>query len=173
MASLRAKMRVHHAKTAGCDARRAYLSQGVIGTMASLAITGVLAAIAVHAAHFTGLAGEEASYVKATDSQVDLRGLLLAGIIIGSLGVLNRRHKDRSWTMRWRAGRDQQGGGSPKLSFQMPVPFLAAFHEPRSDRAAGLRVRVAVPCVAGVPADQLVMRRVLPFHCPWPVSVPG
>ena len=74
-----------------------YLSHGVsartttavLGTITSLAITGGLSAIAVAAAHFTGLAGEESSYVRATAAQVDLKGLLLAGIVIGSLGVLN------------------------------------------------------------------------------------
>jgi uncharacterized membrane protein len=74
-----------------------YLSHGinvrttsaVLGTMASLGITGLLATLAVKAAHFTGLSGEESSYLRATASQIDLRGLLLAGIIIGALGVLD------------------------------------------------------------------------------------
>jgi uncharacterized membrane protein len=74
-----------------------YLSHGinvrttsaVLGTMASLGITGLLATLAVKAAHFTGLSGEESSYLGATASQIDLRGLLLAGIIIGALGVLD------------------------------------------------------------------------------------
>lgn len=74
-----------------------YLSHGVnarttsavIGTIASLAITGGLAALAVSAARFTGLAGEETSYLRATSNGIDLRGLLLAGIIIGALGVLD------------------------------------------------------------------------------------
>ncbi len=74
-----------------------YLSHGVntrtttavLGTVASLGITGLLATLAVNAAHFTGLSGEESSYVRATAGQIDLRGLLLAGIIIGALGVLD------------------------------------------------------------------------------------
>ena len=61
----------------------------VAGTLVSLAITGLLAAMSVSAARFTGLAGEEASYVRASAGQVDIRGLLLAGIIIGALGVLD------------------------------------------------------------------------------------
>ncbi len=74
-----------------------YLSHGVnvrttsalLGTIASLAITGLLATLAVKAAHFTGISGEEAGYLGATSGQIDLRGLLLAGIIIGALGVLD------------------------------------------------------------------------------------
>ncbi len=74
-----------------------YLSHGVnvrttsavVGTIASLAITGVLASIAVSAARFTGLGGEETGYLRATSDAIDLRGLLLAGIIIGALGVLD------------------------------------------------------------------------------------
>ncbi len=74
-----------------------YLSHGVnvrttsavVGTIASLAITGALASMAVSAARFTGLGGEETGYLRATSKAIDLRGLLLAGIIIGALGVLD------------------------------------------------------------------------------------
>lgn len=64
-------------------------TSAVIGTIASLAITGALATISVSAARFTGLAGEETSYLRATSAGIDLRGILLAGIIIGALGVLD------------------------------------------------------------------------------------
>ncbi len=64
-------------------------TSAVLGTLVSLGITGALATAAVKAAHFTGLSGEEASYLRATAGQIDLRGLLLAGIIIGALGVLD------------------------------------------------------------------------------------
>ncbi len=74
-----------------------YLSHGinvrttsaVIGTVVSLGITGLVAALAVGAANFTGLADEEANFLRATADGIDLRGLLLAGIIIGALGVLD------------------------------------------------------------------------------------
>ncbi len=74
-----------------------YLSHGVnarttsavIGTLASLGITGLLAAVAVSAARFTGLSDESAAYLRATSSGIDVRGILLAGIIIGALGVLD------------------------------------------------------------------------------------
>ncbi len=74
-----------------------YLSHGVnvrttsavLGTVVSLAITGLLATLAVNAAHFTGFSGEESGYLAATSQHLDLRGLLLAGVIIGALGVLD------------------------------------------------------------------------------------
>ncbi len=74
-----------------------YLSHGVnarttsavIGTLASLAITGLLASLAVEAARFTGLSNESSAYLRATSSGIDIRGILLAGIIIGALGVLD------------------------------------------------------------------------------------
>ncbi len=74
-----------------------YLSHGVtvrttialLGTLASLALTGALAAAFVAGGHFTGLASEEATFLNAVAGQVELDGLLLAGVIIGSLGVLD------------------------------------------------------------------------------------
>ena len=74
-----------------------YLAHGVtvrttialLGTLASLVLTGLLAAAFVAAARFTGLASEEATFLNAVAGQVELEGLLLAGIIIGSLGVLD------------------------------------------------------------------------------------
>ncbi len=61
-----------------------------IGTAAALVLTAGLAWLFVDAAHLTGLASEEAqSVLFVTGRPVDLRGLLLAGIIIGCLGVLD------------------------------------------------------------------------------------
>ena len=61
-----------------------------IGTAAALMLTAGLAWLFVDAAHLTGLASEEAqSVLFVTGRPVDLRGLLLAGIIIGCLGVLD------------------------------------------------------------------------------------
>ena len=61
-----------------------------IGTAAALVLTAGLAWLFVEAAHLTGLASEEAqSVLFVTGRPVDLRGLLLAGIIIGCLGVLD------------------------------------------------------------------------------------
>lgn len=60
----------------------------VAGTIASLLITGVLSAAAVQAMKLTG-AADDSSFAVGQLHGVDLRGLLLAGILIGSLGVLD------------------------------------------------------------------------------------
>lgn len=60
----------------------------VIGTLASLAITGVLSAIAVSGMHLTGITDDISTSLGVTH-QVSMQGLLLAGIVIGSLGVLD------------------------------------------------------------------------------------
>jgi uncharacterized membrane protein len=64
-------------------------SVAVLGTLVSLVLTGVLAAVFVAAADFTGVATEEANFLRAVYGDVDVHGLLLAGIVIGSLGVLD------------------------------------------------------------------------------------
>jgi uncharacterized membrane protein len=61
----------------------------VLGTAASLALIGVLAYAVVAASRFTGLGSEDVAYLRSVYGEIDLRGLLLAGIVIGSLGVLD------------------------------------------------------------------------------------
>lgn len=67
----------------------AQTTTAVLGTMASLAVTAVLASVFVAASRFTGLASEEAGFLQSAAGQVSLQGLLLGGIVIGSLGVLD------------------------------------------------------------------------------------
>ena len=75
-----------------------YLSHGfnkkttvaIAGTVIALIITGVLAGVFVEAAKLTGFASEEAGFLQITkQGSVNIKGLLLAGIIIGVLGVLD------------------------------------------------------------------------------------
>ena len=61
----------------------------VAGTLASLAITAVLAAVATGVIHLTGVADETSNFLTITQGDVNMQGLLLAGIVIGSLGVLD------------------------------------------------------------------------------------
>ncbi len=61
----------------------------VLGTMVSLALIALLATVFVAASRFTGLASEDAVFLHAAVGSIDLEGLLLGGIIIGSLGVLD------------------------------------------------------------------------------------
>lgn len=61
----------------------------VLGTLASLLLIAGLSLAAVEVAHLSGLATEEAQYLRVSAGQVDLRGLILAGFVIGALGVLD------------------------------------------------------------------------------------
>jgi uncharacterized membrane protein len=74
-----------------------YLAHGVnvgstialIGAFVSLAIVGVLAWGFVELTQISGKAAEEALTLQVFASQVKLEGLVLAGIVIGTLGVLD------------------------------------------------------------------------------------
>lgn len=64
-------------------------SVAVIGTVASLLLTCVLGWTSVRVTHLTGLASDEVSFLQAFGGQLDFTGLLLAGMVIGALGVLD------------------------------------------------------------------------------------
>jgi uncharacterized membrane protein len=61
----------------------------VLGILISLIITGVLATIFVEATRLTGFGSEEVGFLQTAGVPIDPRGLLLAGILIGALGVLD------------------------------------------------------------------------------------
>lgn len=61
----------------------------VLGTGASLALIAVLAWAFSGAAELTGAASEEALFLRAAATEVNLRGLLLGGFVLGALGVLD------------------------------------------------------------------------------------
>jgi uncharacterized membrane protein len=61
----------------------------VLGTLAALFLTGLLAWYFVNISFFTGAGSEEAAFLQISQQQVNLQGLLLASIIIGTLGVLD------------------------------------------------------------------------------------
>jgi len=62
----------------------------IAGTLFALIITGVLANIFVEVSKLTGFASEEAGFLQvARQGTINIKGLLLAGIIIGVLGVLD------------------------------------------------------------------------------------
>ncbi len=75
-----------------------YLSHGInkkttiaiVGTVIALVFAGLLAQGALQATRLTGLVSEEAGFLQsANPGTYNLQGLLLAGIIIGLLGVLD------------------------------------------------------------------------------------
>jgi len=62
----------------------------IAGTLIALIITGILANFFVEASKLTGFASEEAGFLQvAKQGAINIKGLLLAGIIIGVLGVLD------------------------------------------------------------------------------------
>jgi uncharacterized membrane protein len=74
-----------------------YLSHGVslettvalVGTMASLVLIATLAAVFVGLANLTGLSDADVQLLRVSAEALDPAGLLLAGTIIGALGVLD------------------------------------------------------------------------------------
>jgi uncharacterized membrane protein len=60
-----------------------------LGTTVSLLLTLGLASVFTDLAHVTGLSSDEAIYLRASSGEVSLQGLLLAGMVIGALGVLD------------------------------------------------------------------------------------
>jgi uncharacterized membrane protein len=64
-------------------------SAALLGTLSSLLLAAGLSWAAIQLAHLTGLSDEQNSNVSAYMGNVSISGLLLAGFIIGSLGVLN------------------------------------------------------------------------------------
>jgi uncharacterized membrane protein len=61
----------------------------LLASIASLAITAVLAWLFVVTSKLTGLADETVGYLGALGNEINPQGLLLAGVVIGSLGVLD------------------------------------------------------------------------------------
>jgi uncharacterized membrane protein len=59
-----------------------------IGTATSLILAAGLATAFTHLAHLSGASSDETAYLGATQSGLSLQGLLVAGMVIGALGVL-------------------------------------------------------------------------------------
>jgi uncharacterized membrane protein len=74
-----------------------YLAHGInplstvalLGTLGALALTAALSATFTALAHFSGFASEEALVLSSLAEDVDISGLVLAGIVIGALGALD------------------------------------------------------------------------------------
>ncbi|HHE73109.1 MAG TPA: YibE/F family protein [Chloroflexi bacterium] len=74
-----------------------YLIQGwnppshaaLLGMIGSLALTGLLAIVWTDLARLTGFGSEETMFLQATGVTIPMRGLLLAGMILGTAGVLD------------------------------------------------------------------------------------
>lgn len=64
-------------------------SVALIGTFASLALTALLSSVFISASKLTGFTDDSSYYLSALGGQIDMRGILLAGFVIGALGVLD------------------------------------------------------------------------------------
>jgi uncharacterized membrane protein len=61
----------------------------MLGTAVSLILTAGLAVAVTELAHLTGLSSEEAILLDVSGADISLQGLLVAGMVIGALGVLD------------------------------------------------------------------------------------
>ena len=113
-----------------------YLSHGVsaqttvavLGTLVSLFVIGLLAALFVDVARIVSLASEDVTFLQISAEQVDLRGVLLGGIIIGSLGVLNDvtvTQASAVWTLR-AANPDWGAGGLYRAGMRIGRDHIAS-----------------------------------------------
>lgn len=64
-------------------------STAVLGTMLSLTLIGVLSSVFAAATSLTGLDEDTSNLIGLLGAPIDARGLLLAGVVIGALGVLD------------------------------------------------------------------------------------
>jgi uncharacterized membrane protein len=60
-----------------------------LGTAVSLTLALLLGYVFIDLANLSGASSEEAVYLRATQGELSLRGLLLAGMVIAALGVLD------------------------------------------------------------------------------------
>jgi uncharacterized membrane protein len=71
-----------------CYGLGAKMMSAWLGTAASLLLAAGLASGFAHLAHLSGVSSDESIYLGATQSGLSLQGLLVAGMVIGALGVL-------------------------------------------------------------------------------------
>jgi uncharacterized membrane protein len=64
-------------------------SVALLGTVGALSLTTFLGLVFIDLARFSGFAEETAFYLEAYGGRLDVRGLLLAGVVIGALGALD------------------------------------------------------------------------------------
>ncbi|WP_193513356.1 YibE/F family protein [Streptomyces griseoloalbus] len=72
-----------------CHGLSARTSVAVLGTLISLLLIGVLGSVFIDWAALTGNTDDNTGLIHGLYPQIDMSGLLLAGVIIGSLGVLD------------------------------------------------------------------------------------
>ncbi|PJE68813.1 YibE/F family protein [Candidatus Shapirobacteria bacterium CG10_big_fil_rev_8_21_14_0_10_38_14] len=141
-----------------------YLSHGVnkktsiaiIGTLLALILTGFLAKFFIQAARLTGFASEEAGFLQvAKQGSLNIRGLILAGIIIGALGILD------DITVAQAAIVQQLKEANPKA--HKKELFFRAMKVGRDHIASMVNTLVLVYAGAALPLLLLFINNPLPF----------
>ncbi len=61
----------------------------LLGTLGALGLTAVLSAVVMEAAKISGFATEESFFLTLVPGQIDVAGLILAGVVLGALGALD------------------------------------------------------------------------------------
>jgi uncharacterized membrane protein len=115
----------------------------VLGTGGSLLLTALLAWIFTKATHLTGFSSEEATFLQLSGENLSLQGLLLAGMVIGALGVLDDVTVSQASTvLALRAA-------NPSLHF--PALFRIAMHVGRDHVSATVNTLVLAYVGASLP----------------------
>jgi uncharacterized membrane protein len=115
----------------------------VLGTASSLLLTALLAWIFTNATHLTGLFGEEVTFLQAAGAGLSLDGLLLAGMVIGALGVLDDVTVSQASTVL------ALRGANPGLGFR--ELFARALHVGRDHVSATVNTLVLAYAGASLP----------------------
>lgn len=126
------------------------------GTFIALIIVGILSQVFIGLAKLTGYASEEAAFLHlAKHGAINMRGILLAGIIIGALGVLD------DITVSQAAIVQQLKEANPKLKWQQL--FLRAMNVGQDHIASMINTLVLVYTGAALPLMLLFIDTPRPF----------
>lgn len=126
------------------------------GTLIALLITGLLAALFVNNTHLSGFASEESNYLDVLKhGSINMQGLLLAGIIIGLLGVL------QDITISQAAVVYQLKNANSKLKFHQL--FTGAMDVGRDHIASMANTLILVYAGVSLPLLLLFINNPLPF----------
>ena len=120
-----------------------------------MVITGLLAKFFIEVAKLTGYASEEAAFLYVAKEGVNIRGLILAGIIIGTLGVLD------DITISQAAIAQQLRAANPKISRK--EQFWRAMDVGRDHIASMINTLVLVYTGAALPLLLLFITNSHPF----------
>ena len=128
----------------------------VIGTVLALILTGILASLFVNLSQLTGFASEEAGFLQAyRPGLINMKGLLLAGIIIGVLGILD------DITISQSAIVEQLKKTNPKL--KSTELYKKAMNVGRDHIASMINTLILVYTGAALPLLLLFINNPLPF----------